>query len=150
MTPQEFVAQVARMMTVQELDKDGCQDIAQDCMETIDSLVEQAREMTATPQPESPKPAWRWTAGPWETGDRRWPNCIVSQRGAPGALGLVRVAEVHYATPEDLALMTAAPELASACQRALALIGPDGSKELTEWESTIDALESALRKAGAL
>jgi hypothetical protein len=49
----------------------------------------------------------------------------------------------------NCALITAAPDMASACRRALALIGPDGSKEIAEWEATIEALESALRKAGA-
>jgi len=99
------------------------------------------------------KPALRWTAGPWET-DSRWSNCIVSQRGAPGALGLVRVAEVHYASPEDLALMMASPDMASALQAADDLLGELGrtvaDNDSADMIDTVrQAIRVALKKAGA-
>ena len=63
------------------------------------------------------------TPGPWETGDSRWPHCIVAPRALPGALSLSRVLEYRYAREEDLALIAAAPDLLAALRGMRILTG---------------------------
>jgi len=110
-----------------------------------------AADVDARNQPESPKSAQRWTAGPWVNDDSRWRGCIVAPKGAPGALSLVRVAEVRYATSEDLAVMTAAPEMASALLAlSYAFTRPEWQHAVAAFSPELEAATAALRKAGAL
>ena len=71
------------------------------------------------------------TPGPWEYNkDSRWPQCIVSQHGAPGALSLVRICEVRYLSPENARVIELAPTMAQALRDVLPILE---TVETEEW-----------------
>jgi hypothetical protein len=51
MTSQEFVEMVAGLSTEEELDAEGCENVVDDCIESMNSLIEMARRMVKQPSP---------------------------------------------------------------------------------------------------
>lgn len=51
MTYREFAEMIARLNTEEELEALECEDISSDCIETLGSLIEKARELTGIRAP---------------------------------------------------------------------------------------------------
>lgn len=89
----------------------------------------------------------KYTPGSWKFNeDSRWPRCIMACDKTK-ALGMIRVAELRYASEPDTCLITHAPQLVDAL-RTLADLqnGPPLVKYEAEWNEAMKKTYALLAK----